>query len=98
MSAEKLDQTIIDLNNILKVRGEISERKEITDLSGIVGDIKDNFRSLIEREEAIIKIDFSDIEKVFTVKSYFYSIFYNLISNSIKYRKSGEISVIEIKA
>jgi len=98
LSAKKLDDTIIDLNNILKVRGQISEKKIFVDLSDIVCDIKDNFRAQIEKEEVIIKIDFSDIDELFTVKSYLYSIFYNLISNSIKYRKSGEIPVIEIKS
>lgn len=34
---------------------------------------------------------------VIPIKSYIHSIFYNLISNSIKYRKPGKIAAIEVK-
>jgi PAS domain S-box-containing protein len=98
ISAKKLDETIVDLNNILRTRSGISEKKRFVELSDIVGDIKESIHNLIDREKVVIKIDFSQIDEIFTIKSYLYSILYNLISNSIKYRKPGEIPVIEIRS
>jgi len=98
LSAKRLDETIIDLNKIIGIRSEISEKKGLVELFNIVDNIKDNIRNVIETENVIIKTDFSEISEIFTIKSYLYSIFYNLISNSIKYRKAGEIPVIEIKS
>jgi signal transduction histidine kinase len=42
--------------------------------------------------------NFSAIDSFFTIKSYFYSIFYNLILNSIKYKKENIPPVIKISS
>ncbi len=42
--------------------------------------------------------DFSAVDKMTSIKSYLHSIFYNLISNSIKYRQSGKAPLIKIKS
>ena len=97
-SVHRLDSVIFDLNNILKVKSEISELKESVKLSSIVNDIKANSYRLIEKENAVIKTDFIAIDELFTLKSYIHSIFFNLISNGIKYRKAGVNPVIEIKS
>lgn len=88
LSAKKLDEIIIDLNFILQTRREINERKETVSFSGLVNDIKSIISDLIEREHISITTNFT-INELFTIKSYLHSIFFNLISNSIKYRRSG---------
>ena len=43
-----------------------------------------------------INTDFEEVDEINTIKSYIQSIFYNLITNSIKYRKPFGGSLIEI--
>ncbi|MEJ7692640.1 ATP-binding protein [Daejeonella sp.] len=45
-----------------------------------------------------ITTDFAEIDKFNTIKSYMHSIFYNLISNSIKYRRPDVDPRIEISS
>jgi len=98
LSVKRLDDTIIDLNYILQVRREINEKKEPVRFSGLVKDIKASISDIIESEQINIKMDFIDVNELFTIKSYLNSIFYNLISNSIKYRCPKRPSYIKISA
>jgi PAS domain S-box-containing protein len=97
ISAQKLDNVIVDLNNILQVKREVSEKKEEILFSELVRDIQESISGLIEKEHVTIITDFTGFDKLLTLKSYMHSIFYNLISNSIKYRKHDCSPVIEIK-
>lgn len=53
---------------------------------------------MIQQAGAVIHCNFGDSASLVTVKSYLYSIFYNLILNSIKFRRPGIPPVIEISA
>ncbi len=97
-SVNKLDGIILDLNNILNIRNPGVEKKEKIIFSSLVTDITSSISHIIQKEKAIISYDFSAIEQMFTLKSYIYSIFYNLILNSIKYRRPGLAPLIEIKS
>jgi PAS domain S-box-containing protein len=96
LSVKKLDDTIIDLNYILQMRREINEKKETVRFSALVKDIRTSISNLIEKENISIKTNFLEVNEFFTIKSYLTSIFYNLISNSIKYRNPDVPCVIEI--
>lgn len=96
VSVSKLDGIILDLNNILRTRATLNERKETVFLSSLVYDIKASIENIINAENVTIDFDFSSADKIFTLKSYIYSIFYNLISNSIKYRQADISPVIQI--
>jgi len=97
-SVKKLDDVVQDLNNILQVKGEISNNKEIVHFSELVDDIKISIKNLIDQNGIVIQHDFSEINGLLTIKSYMYSIFYNLISNSIKYRRQHIPSFIVIES
>lgn len=86
-SAERLDEVIVDLNVILSLGKQLNEKKEQIQFSKLVSDIQESIRNILEKEQANFKIDFSRVDDMFTIKSYMYSVFYNLISNSIKYRR-----------
>ena len=96
-SVLKLDGVINDLNNILKVKREISEKKEMVKFSDLVNNIKTSIVNLIEKEDVTFILDFTAVEEMETIKSYLHSIFYNLISNSIKYRRPNVKPIIEIR-
>ena len=97
-SVDQLDGVIKDLNNILQLKREISEKKEIVKFSDIINNINVSIVNLIEKEEVTFVLDFTAVEEIETIKSYLHSIFYNLISNSIKYRRQDVKPVIEIKS
>jgi PAS domain S-box-containing protein len=98
LSVKKLDDTIIDLNYILQMRREINEKKEVVRFSALVKDIRTSISNLIEKENITMKTSFLEVNEFFTIKSYLNSIFYNLISNSIKYRNPDKLCIIEIES
>ncbi len=95
-SAGKLDGIIIDLNNILHIKGDISESKENVVLSAIIADILNGLLTPIQRAQLTVNLDVAAWDIIWTTKSYFYSIFYNLISNSLKYCKVETPVVIKV--
>ncbi len=97
-SAEKLDEVIIDLNVILSTGKQLDDKKEDIYISEIVKEVQDSIANIIEIEQAHFELDFSQVDKMSTIKSYLYSIFYNLISNSIKYRRKDVPLEIIVKS
>ncbi|MDB5122158.1 MAG: domain S-box protein [Mucilaginibacter sp.] len=97
-SIAKLDEIVNDLNQILQVSRDIGETKEKVVFSELVNAVLTGFRQLITQEQITFVIDFAGAEFIRTIKSYLHSIFYNLISNSIKYRQLQIPLVIEIRS
>ncbi|MGE5805210.1 MAG: PAS domain S-box protein [Ignavibacteria bacterium] len=97
-SVKKLDEVILDLSNILQIKQGVNEKKEKVSFSKLVQDIRTSILTLIEAEHVEIKTDFTTIDEMITLKSYLYSIFYNLILNSIKYKRIDSNPLIEIKS
>jgi signal transduction histidine kinase len=95
-SIEKLDEVIKDINFILQVKNNAADLKQLVKFSELVNDIKIGIYTLIKKENASIECDFNQVESITSIKTYLHSIFYNLILNSIKYRKPGEDPVIQI--
>ncbi len=95
---KRLENVIADLNTILQTKREITELKEPVSLSQLVTEIKLSINDLIQMQGVDIKVDFSEVDEINTIKSYIQSIFFNLITNSIKYRKPFTDSLIEIKS
>ncbi len=94
----KLDEVIKDLNNILQIQSQIAEYKEVVSMSKLVADIESSIKMLLHNYHVTINIDFEAKDEITTIKSYLYSIFYNLISNSVKYRKLDEPLVISLRS
>ncbi|PQJ10069.1 hypothetical protein CJD36_015330 [Flavipsychrobacter stenotrophus] len=95
-SVKKLDSVIMDINYILQVKHTDSNQKEHVNLSAILSDIKLSVDNLIRSNDVQIITDFSAVDELFTLKSYLYSIIYNLVSNSIKYRRVNVAPVLHI--
>jgi PAS domain S-box-containing protein len=94
-SVNKLDDVIIDLNHILQINSEINEKIERVKFASLVRDITESISSVIKRENVIVETDF-EVDELLTLKNYMHSIFYNLLMNSIKYRRPNVQPVIKI--
>jgi PAS domain S-box-containing protein len=98
VSIKRLDSVIVDLNGILQVKNTISLQKETVNFSSIVHDILLSISHEVEKTQVIVHTNFEQVEEMLSQKSFLYSIFYNLITNSIKYRKPCVAPVIEVKS
>jgi len=97
-SVIRLDNVIKDLNHILQVKGDLNHTKENIHFSALVDDIKTSIQNLIDQYHIDIRYDFTEVDEFVTFQPYLYSIFYNLISNSIKYRRERVHTTIQIKS
>jgi len=95
-SADLLDEVIRDLNKILQMKSEFKFTKEEVYFSSLVETIKTSLQNIIEKEKTAIITDFKEAKSITADRAYLYSIFLNLITNSIKYHQSGKPARIEI--
>ncbi|MFI5158520.1 MAG: ATP-binding protein [Sphingobacteriales bacterium] len=95
-STKNIDTTIKDLNQILQTRKPVASKKEKVDFAAMIEAVKTSLRNTIALEKVIINCDFTMVDSMVTTRSYLYSIFYNLISNSIKYRNTTLSPLINI--
>lgn len=95
-SANKLDEVISDLNQVLQVNKPIAEHVGPVLLPVLIEDIKFSIKNLIEECQVNISCNFSEGSEIVSLKSFLYSIFYNLIQNSIKYHQPGVNPLINI--
>lgn len=97
-SALRLDNIIKDINSILQVKHEVNEKTELISFSKLVNDIFDSFGNINNKKHVRFISDFSEVDEILSFKAYLQSIFYNLISNSIKYCRPEAQPFIEIKS
>ncbi|WP_029034669.1 PAS domain S-box protein [Salinimicrobium terrae] len=95
-NVQRLDTIIRDLNNILHVKVDMSEKKEPVDLNELVETVETGIGQVIQKENVRIITNFSEVTSINSIRTYLHSIFYNLIFNSIKYRRPEVPPVIEI--
>lgn len=96
ISSTRLDSVIKDLNEILQVRREISELKTNIDLKQLIENVKESISAIIVNNKVEFKINFDEVGVISSIRTYLGSIFFNLITNSIKYAKPEESACIEI--
>ncbi|MHB8208971.1 PAS domain-containing sensor histidine kinase [Mucilaginibacter sp.] len=96
-SVNNLDSVIIDLNHILQATGNANEEFSEVNLKTLIDEICISIDHLVKKEGVSVKLDF-EISSIFTIKTYLYSILYNLIINSIKYRRPNISPVIKISS
>ncbi|WP_158827598.1 PAS domain-containing sensor histidine kinase [Mucilaginibacter lacusdianchii] len=89
-AVKSLDMVIKDLSTILSATdGSLMVHHESINLQEVISNIKTDLKDAIIRSDAVItELDQPFI--LFSHKAYVYSIFYNLISNAIKYRSSKQ--------
>ncbi|HMJ70219.1 MAG TPA: PAS domain S-box protein [Cyclobacteriaceae bacterium] len=95
-ATEKLDEVIRDLNRILETKQEVNDKKEEIDLQELVESISLGIQGMLVKNNVKVNTDFSRVKSISTIRSYLQSIFFNLITNSIKYKQPDVDPVINI--
>jgi PAS domain S-box-containing protein len=96
VSVNNLDKVILDLNQILQVRSQVNDQIELVSLPLLLQEIGAGISQMVAKNNVTIKGDFTAIDELYILKSYLYSIFQNLVINSIKYRRTDVDSVIAV--
>jgi len=96
-SVKKLDNVITDLNHVLQVREQVRERKEIVDITQLMSDLQLSIKHLIVKHHVTFQTDFNSTPVLNTIRAFIYSVFYNLVTNSIRYRRPGIPPIISVK-
>jgi len=97
-AVNRLDEVIIDLNNILQVNNTIKEQKDEIFFSQIVYNVRTILHKMIDSESVEIVTSFKNAPSILSLKSFLHSIFYNLISNSVKYKRPDVPLLLQIKS
>ncbi len=95
LSVNNLDKVILDLNQILQVRSQVNDQIEQVSLSALLNEIKAGISQMIAKNKVTITGNFN-IDDLYILKSYLYSILQNLVINSIKYRRDDVSPIINI--
>lgn len=96
IATSKLDEVILDLNRILDTKGKANARKEKVVFQELVDSIAVGIDGVIQKNNVNLVTDFQQVDSILTIRSFLQSIFYNLISNSIKYKQPNVDLVIKI--
>ncbi len=96
-SSATLIETLNELMKVLEIRNNKEMAYDNCDLGKVVNGVKDMLRGQIVAKAAQINTDF-EVETLQFPKMYLESIFYNMISNALKYSKKDVPPVIDIKS
>ncbi len=97
-TALNLDTVIKDLNLLLSQNGDHAQIKSLVSLEDEIKMVKNLLKTQIEESNAILVYDFDEVPVIYSVTNYIRSIFINLISNSIKYRKPDSAVFIGVRS
>jgi signal transduction histidine kinase len=97
-STSEFDNVLQDLTHILDIQKLNTKVYSVIDLAEIMQKVLDMLENEINSTEAEIKTDFTKAPTLYSLPQYIDSIFYNLISNAIKYRHPDRPPVIIIKS
>ncbi|MDZ4757372.1 MAG: PAS domain S-box protein [Bacteroidota bacterium] len=82
-----LDNVVKDMNTIISYRDLDNKQKDQVSFDTELKLIEQVLEFQIAESDATITSDFSKVSNIVSVRSYIYSIIFNLISNAIKYRR-----------
>jgi PAS domain S-box-containing protein len=89
----RLDEVILDLSKILNATDSSVElTAEQVELSETISNIKTDLGNKLLRNRARINVT-AGVFFIYSHKAYIYSIFFNLISNAIKYRSESDLVI-----
>lgn len=96
-AVKSVDEIINDMNQVFHIKNDMLRNREKIGFDDLVNDVKNTFGPMLKSSGFDIVTQF-DVPEIYSIKAYFHSIFFNLVSNSIKYRRTGMPSFIRISS
>ena len=97
VSAHELNEIIADLNKLLEIKNNLKDFRENVDLETKFIQVCTTLERQIKENNVIFDVDFQ-VKSVHLVSLYVDSIFYNLVSNAIKYRSADRQIYIQVSS
>ncbi len=97
-SAERLDETIVQLNDVVKIQATSKYDMDRMPLRPMIEKVIESINGLVLETSPLLDIDIDDSIKVLGFKPFLNSVFLNLFTNAIKYREPSRQLKIEIRA
>ena len=97
-SAERLDETIVQLNDVVKIQATSKYDMDRMPLRPMIDKVIESINGLVLETSPLLDIDIDDSIKVLGFKPFLNSVFLNLFTNAIKYREPSRQLKIEIRA
>src|SRR5690554_539461 len=95
-SIQRFHTTIKDLSDITKLQRLNEEAEHLIDVEEVIEDIKKDLFFLVKEANAQIQLTFGKVRHINFSPKNLRSVFYNLISNSLKYKSPERDPVIVI--
>jgi signal transduction histidine kinase len=97
-TTKEMDKVLADLNAILDIKRQATEIFTHINLDEELEWIRTTIEKQLFETNAILEADFSGVSSIHSVRSYIDSIFFNLVSNAIKYRNPTRQPRINLKS
>jgi len=98
LSGEYLKESLDNYVDALSEKHQEHSRLEEVNLSETLSKVRKSIQSLVETSGTFIHADFSNLNTIRFNRTYMESVFLNLITNSIKYARSDEHPIIQIRS
>ncbi len=94
ISSERLDETVVHLNEVIKIQAGHDRNFREVDIGATFHRVLESINGIVKDIEPKIQVSIPAGTTVYGVRAYISSIFLNLLTNSIKYRKpKGQLEI-----
>ncbi|MEM9647817.1 MAG: PAS domain-containing protein [Bacteroidota bacterium] len=98
ISSERLDETVVQLNEVIKIQTDPDQKFQRVAVRETLNSVLESINALIAETKPNIQIEIDDNLGIYAIKPYVASVFLNLLTNSIRYRKQGQQLKLKIMA
>jgi len=96
-AAINIDRILADLNELLTVKDSVLESKTNFSVNELVQQVLNSLQIQMEQADAETTVEILPTDlRLSSIRSYFHSIIYNLVSNALKYRHRNRLPVIKV--
>lgn len=92
-----LDETIVELNEVVKTSWELDKRRRRVKLSGVLKKILSSIKNELKEAGGSVESDFNAFDEMIYPKVYIESILINLITNGLKYADPNRAPKITVR-
>ncbi|SHG57224.1 sensor histidine kinase [Flagellimonas flava] len=98
ISSERLDETVVQLNEVIKIQTDPDQKFQWVGVKETLSSVLESVNALIAETKPDIQVKIDENLRIYAIKPYVASVFLNLLTNSIKYRKQGQQLKLKINA